>query len=226
MLLLFDIDGTLVRTAGAGRHALNRAIEETHGIPDALNQVRLDGNTDPQILTEVFHQHLGRSPTEPEMAQIQAAYLRYLPGSLEARAAEYQVLPGVQECLDQVMGTYNLGLCTGNIEAGARLKLQPGDLERHFPFGGFGSDGAERAHLVRCAIERGEAHAGRRFPPDQVVVIGDTERDVAAARTVGAWVVGVSVGCSDRDRLVRSQPDLLLEQVGGRDFLEWLRGVA
>jgi phosphoglycolate phosphatase-like HAD superfamily hydrolase len=222
VLLLFDVDGTLVRTAGAGRHALNAAFQQLYGFEGALDGVRLDGNTDPQILEQVFRTRWGRSARPEEEAALRACYLEHLPAQLEARRAEYQVLPGVRSCLEWAAGRFAVGLATGNIEAGARMKLEPGDLGRYFRFGGFGSDGAERAELVRQAIRRGEAHAGRRFAPREVVVIGDTERDVHAARAVGCRAVGVLAGCSDVDRLEASRPDWLAPDFDDPQLRRWI----
>lgn len=222
MLLLFDIDGTLVRTAGAGRHALNSAFLELHGWVGALDSVRLDGNTDPQILGEVFQTHMRRLPSDEEAQAIRDRYLEHLEPALQERLDAYQVLPGVRRILEWTQGRVPMGLATGNIEAGARMKLRPGDLDRFFPFGGFGSDGAERALLVKRAIERGSAHAGRRFDPSEVVIFGDTERDVEAARTVGARSVGVLAGASDVERLRSSEPDLLVESFDDPELRTWL----
>jgi len=218
MLLLFDVDGTLVRTAGAGRAALERAVEEVAGFAGALKDVRLDGNTDPQILREVFFGAAGREATPAETTDIYARYVHYLEAELEARAAEYQVLPGAVRLLEACVGAgYELGLATGNIEHGARRKLGPGDLDRFFAFGGFGSDAGERAELVMAAIRR-----SRGWPNEAIVVLGDTERDVEAARRVGVRVVGVLAGASKPDRLREAKPDLLAESFDDLALWSWL----
>lgn len=218
MLLLFDLDGTLVRTAGAGRAALERAVEEVVGIADALAEVRLDGNTDPQILAEVFDRGVGRAPTEAEAQAIYVRYVEHLEVELVARSAEYQVLPGVVRILEAAREAgFELGLATGNIEPGARRKLGPGDLDRFFPFGGFGSDAGERSELVAAAIRR-----SRGWTRESIVVLGDTERDVEAARKLGVRAVGVLAGASRPDVLQASEPDLLADSCDDPALWRWL----
>ncbi len=218
MLLLFDIDGTLVRTAGAGRAALQRALLDVVGIEAALEGIRLDGNTDHQILDEV-HRRTGRAVDPAAMAVVYDRYIGHLERELELRSDAYEVLPGVRALLEaSVSAGYAVGLATGNIEAGARRKLTPGALNEFFSFGGFGSDAKKRADLVRAAIAR----SPRRFPLHETVVLGDTERDVEAARAVGARSVGVLAGAGARDRLAAAEPDYLassLEDRGLYDFL-------
>jgi phosphoglycolate phosphatase-like HAD superfamily hydrolase len=146
-----------------------------------------------------------------------ARYLLHLEDELARTRDRYCVLPGVSEVLERARGSrrHAVGLATGNVEAGARLKLTPGGLWERFEFGGYGSDASARAELVRCGIARGQAYAerslGRRFEVSEVVVIGDTERDVEAARAVGARAIGVLAGCGDREALIESRPDLLVE---------------
>jgi len=218
VLLLFDVDGTLVRTAGAGRAAMNRAVEEVIGVAGGLDRVRLDGNTDPQILAEVFETSLGRSPSSAETEAIYARYVRHLEAELTTRAAEYQVLPGALSILKTAFAAgYELGLATGNIEGGARRKLAPGGLDAYFAFGGFGSDAAERSELVAAAIGR-----SRGWPAEATIVLGDTERDVEAARKVGVRVVGVLAGASRPEVLEASAPDFLAASLDDPALWSWL----
>ncbi len=220
-LLLFDIDGTLVRTAGAGRQALSQAFEELFGVAGGLEGVRLDGNTDPMIYEGLFRAHLCRSPTEEEEAQLRARYLEHLGPALELRRDGYQVMPGVRTVLAQARDAgMGLALCTGNIEPGARLKLGPGGIEPFFPVGGFGSDSGDRWRLVELGWRRAEAHFAQRF--DRVTLFGDTERDVDAARRVGIEAVGVLAGASDGERLERARPDRLASALDDPQLLRWL----
>jgi phosphoglycolate phosphatase-like HAD superfamily hydrolase len=219
VLLLFDIDGTLVRTAGAGREALNLAFREVVGVDGALDGIRLDGNTDPLIYAAVFQRHFERGPEPDELDEIRRRYVVHLEGCLQRRAADYQVLPGVLAILEEaVRRGCDLGLCTGNIEAGARLKLRPGGLDRYFGFGGYGSDHADRAVLLQRAIERAQTTK----PAEQTVVFGDTERDVDAARRVGVRSVGVRAGASDPEALAASRPDFLAESLDAPPLWTWL----
>ena len=200
MLYLFDIDGTLIGGDGSGRRAFDKACLDCLGLDGALDHLRLDGMTDPLILDGVFRHHHGRAPTAAETQQILDAYLRHLEA--EVAAGKYHVKPAVHDTLDHLERRgATVGLATGNIEPGARIKLSRGDLWRRFGFGGFGSDAADRAELVRIAIARGETRAGRRFARDEIHVIGDTPRDIAAAHAAGARAVAVATGWYSLDDL-------------------------
>lgn len=213
VLLLFDIDGTLVTSGGAGRRALARAFLDITGVEGAIDGVRLNGNTDPMIVAQAFELNVGRAPHGvKELEEITLRYLIHLADELEKGCDRYVVLPGVHEIVERASSNgYALGLATGNVEAGARLKLAPGGLSERFGFGGYGSDAAVRRDVVRCAIGRGESYAGRSFDRREVFVIGDTERDVEAARAVGVRAIGVLAGSTDPAMLIDSEPDLLVE---------------
>ncbi len=218
MLVLFDIDGTLVSVKGAGRRALTEAIEVVTGVADALEEVRLHGGTDLGILQQACALHLGRAAlNEDEIEQIFAEYLPRLGAHIEAQ--DYVVLPGVQDILHALSetGTHILGLATGNLEAAAKIKLQPAGLDKFFEFGGYGSDASHRPDLVKKGVERGQARMqaelSRTARPEQIFVIGDTERDVSAAHEVGVMAVGVLAGSDCEPALRASQPDLLVDSL-------------
>jgi phosphoglycolate phosphatase-like HAD superfamily hydrolase len=214
MLCLFDIDGTLIGGDGSGRRAFDRACLDVMGIVGALDHVRLDGMTDPLILDLVFAKHHGRRPTEPEAQLILNTYVRHLEG--EVAAGLYHVKPAVHETLDHLaMRQATIGLATGNLEAGARIKLQRGQLWQRFAFGGYGSDAAERAELVRVGIARGQKVAGRSFSRDEIFVIGDTPKDVAAAHAAGATAIGVATGSFTVDELHNSGADAAFDTMAG-----------
>jgi phosphoglycolate phosphatase-like HAD superfamily hydrolase len=216
MMYLFDIDGTLIGGDGSGRRAFERACHDCLGIAGALEHLRLDGMTDPLILASVFQEHHGRAPTDDESRTIFAAYVRHL--ELEVADGKYHVKPAVHDTLSLLeQRGATIGLATGNLEAGARIKLKRGDLWHRFAFGGFGSDAAERAALVEIAIARGAARAGRAFAPAEVVVIGDTPRDVAAAHAVGARAVAVATGWYDVAQLTAAGADAVFPTMA-----EWL----
>ena len=210
MLYLFDIDGTLIGGDGAGRRAFEQACHDVLGVELALGGLRLDGMTDPLILDHVFTTHLGRAATAEESATVLASYLRHLAPEVASSTA-YKVHDAVFEVLELLESREAIiGLATGNLAEGARIKLERSDLWRRFPFGGFGSDAAERAELVRVGIERGHAHApqlGRRLEREEVIVIGDTPRDVSAAHAAGAVCVGVATGRFSVDELRASGAD-------------------
>jgi len=208
-VLLFDLDGTLVRTGGAGRRALAQAFEEVVGRADACDGIALGGMTDRAIVRQGLGAvgrawHPGDAAGEQVIDEILARYLRHLPEVL-ARTDGYEVLPGVRAVLDALDGRPNLaiGLGTGNIEPAARVKLAPGRLADRFPFGGFGSDAEDRAALLRAGRDRGAARLGRTADEVRTVVIGDTPRDVAAARAIGADCLGVGTGGHLPDDLIR-----------------------
>jgi phosphoglycolate phosphatase-like HAD superfamily hydrolase len=211
VLYLFDIDGTLIGGDGSGRRAFDRACLDCLGITGALDHLRLDGMTDPLILDGVFRHHHGRAPSADEAQQILETYVRHLEA--EVAAGKYHVKPAVHDTLDHLerRGDATIGLATGNVERGARIKLTRGDLWRRFAFGGFGSDAPAttdgRATLVRVAIERGTARAGRSFGRDEIFVIGDTPKDIAAAHAAGARAVAVATGWYSLDDLRAAAAD-------------------
>lgn len=229
MLLLFDIDGTLIRCGGAGRKSLDRAFAELHGVEEALKRVRLDGSTDPLIVRAGFEAHLGRVPSDHEFERLIARYLEILAEELACAGERYVILPGVEELMPRLdaAGRFILGLATGNDERGARLKLEIGGLNRWFTFGGYGSDAAERAQLVARGIERGQALAmtrfGRVFPADEIVVFGDTANDVLAAKKAGARAVGVLHGAGMPDELLDAKPDLVVDSFADPRLHTFLR---
>jgi phosphoglycolate phosphatase-like HAD superfamily hydrolase len=199
-LVLFDIDGTLISGDGSGRRAFERACLEVLGIEGALVELRLDGMTDPLILDHVAERRLGRAIADEEAARVYAAYVGYLEGEL-ARS-RYVIHDGVEEALGWFeRGGATIGLATGNLRDGARVKLERGGLWHRFAFGGFGSDARERAELVRIGIRRGEERARRRFAREEILVVGDTPKDIAAAHAAGATAIAVATGSYDEETL-------------------------
>jgi phosphoglycolate phosphatase-like HAD superfamily hydrolase len=216
-LVLFDLDGTLVDTAGAGRRGLERAFEEVFGVRDmagASSRVRFDGKTDPRILSELARAAgIEESAFEGQKSRLIDAYLKGLSQDLSRPDARRRVLPGVVELLenlDRREGVY-LGLLTGNLENGARLKLGAFGLNRFFPDGGFSSDSPDRAVIARIAHSRATLRAGHRFPPSHTHVVGDTELDVACARANGFRAIAVASGWVPREKLIAARPDVLLD---------------
>lgn len=223
MLLLYDIDGTLILTGGAGLKALERAWEELHGEPGGGRGVTLHGMTDPLIVEEMFRRRHDRAPTAAEIDAVLDRYLHHLRGEV-ATTDQYQVLPGV---LDSIAACEErgatIGLATGNVRRGAEIKLTRGDLWRHFAFGGFGCDHADRARMVAVAIERGRAAAGRDFAREEIWVIGDTARDVAAAHGCGVPCIGVATGPASTDALRAAGAEVVFETL--EELRGWLKKV-
>jgi len=214
-LILFDIDGTLVNSGGAGYRAFSRALETTMGLDGGLNGVRLDGKTDLQIVREVFDRRgMEFEISEDSARRLFKKYLDYLSYELSVVGDRYQVLPGVTELLRRLKEnpSFLLGIASGNIEKGARLKLERGELSSFFAFGGFGSDAECRTDLIRIAIERAQREVG----PSElgtVFVIGDTPRDIWHGKEAGAQVIAVATGHYPRSVLAEHQPDLCLESL-------------
>src|SRR3954451_21386777 len=180
-ILLFDIDGTLVTTGGAGAVAWRQAFEELYGIPADIGQFTDAGMTDPDVGAKTFEAVLHRKPTARELAQLIQRRLEHLPEAI-ADSKGYRVLPGVAERLRQLSRDgHLLGLITGNGDGAAFVKLSRGDLMRWFSFGAYATAGAKRADIVRRAVERGEATLGDDVPNSEIFVIGDTPLDIEAA---------------------------------------------
>jgi phosphoglycolate phosphatase len=210
-ILLFDIDGTLVSTGGAGAVAWKQAFNDLHGIPADIGQFTDAGMTDPDVGAKTFEAVLGREPSAHELAQLVQRRLEYLPEAVAASEG-YRVLPGVPERLRQLSRDgHLLGLITGNGDGAAYVKLARGDLMRWFTFGAYASAGVDRAGIVRRAVERGEAMLGRDVPNTEIFVIGDTPLDVQAAHAVGCTAIGVATGHFDAAALREAGADRVVE---------------
>jgi phosphoglycolate phosphatase-like HAD superfamily hydrolase len=201
-VLLFDIDGTLVTTGGVGRRALELAFERAHGRRDACDGFRFDGMTDRAIVRSGL-EALGFAATAASIDAVLAGYLDVLASEVAAAPERtYRIHPGISEALDVLAahGHFAVGLGTGNIREGARIKLERVGLFERFAFGGFGSDDEDRTALLRRGAERGAA-LGRPLAEVRIVVIGDTPKDVAAAHGIGAESVGVGTGSFSAEAL-------------------------
>jgi phosphoglycolate phosphatase-like HAD superfamily hydrolase len=213
--VLFDIDGTLMNTAGAGRRALEAAFHAAHGLGDVATRtarVAFAGKTDPMIIAEMAAA-LALSPGDA--GALERAYLAALVAEMGRPDPRRRVLPGVRALLEALSARedVHLGLLTGNVEAGARAKLEPFGLNPFFATGGFGSDHGDRREVARCAVARLVAHVGREAAPRRIVVVGDTENDVDCARANGYRAVAVLTGWSTRGSLEASCPDALLQDL-------------
>ena len=210
-ILLFDIDGTLVSTGGAGAVAWKQAFEELHGIPADIGQFTDAGMTDPDVGEKTFEAVMHRKPTPRELAQLIQRRLEHLPEAI-AQSEGYKVLPGVPERLRQLSRDgHLLGLITGNGDGAAFVKLSRGDLMRWFSFGAYATAGVDRAGIVRRAVERGEATLGRDVPNSEIFVIGDTPRDIEAAHAVDCTAIAVATGHHDADALREAGADHVLQ---------------
>ncbi|MBI5210187.1 MAG: HAD family hydrolase [Elusimicrobia bacterium] len=245
-VVLFDIDGTLVRAGGAGRKALAGAALALYGKKGVIEAVDLAGRTDSWICRQVCRLAGGRvsrartfsSRPAPErlrearrrrareVLRLQDEYLRRLPRQVRAavRAGRYALPPGVKALVKRLSREKDvlLGLGTGNLERGARIKLEPSGFNPYFAFGGFGSDGVDRCRILRIGVRR-----ARRLMPRgaaaEVFIVGDTPHDVSAGRKAGYKTIAVGTGFSSWESLVRARPDHLARDFRGmRTWLGWL----
>jgi phosphoglycolate phosphatase len=213
-VLLFDLDWTLIYTGGAGVRALNHAFEELFGIPQAMKKVTPDGKTDPAIAREMIRVHLGREPKEGEVESVCRGYLERLAKEIPGGPG-YRILPGIPELMAVLARRTDvlLGLGTGNLEEGARIKMAPANLMKYFRFGGYGSDSEDRPSVLRTAVRRAESLAGKTFASRDVVVIGDNARDVQAGKAIGAATVAVATGPMKFEELAQQDPDHLFHDL-------------
>jgi phosphoglycolate phosphatase-like HAD superfamily hydrolase len=211
--VLFDVDGTLIDAGRAGSRAMAAAFFELYDIENAFEGVVFDGMTDVWIIDRAAELRglppFGKDGGNRE--QFFEVYLRELRKQVDG-LVESHVHPGIHSLLDLLVEAgASLGLATGNIAAGAREKLSPHGLNDYFPVGGFGDDHRERARLTRLAVERAAAHYRKSFDPGRVVVIGDSIRDIMAARDNGFKSVVVCTGWTEMERLLDLGPDLIFE---------------
>jgi len=216
-LVLFDIDGTLLH-GGPARGAFETAMVDVFGTAGPIDTWEFSGKTDPQIARELL--------TEAgfEAAQIDSGLPRLWSRYLDEMAARLpmqptRTLPGVAELLQELerVGDIGLGLVTGNLLDGARLKLESVGLQSRFPVGAFGSDREVRNELPGIAVRRAREHWRRDFSPREVVVVGDTPRDVDCGRFFGTRTVAVATGNFDRECLRAAGADAVLEDFGNTD---------
>jgi phosphoglycolate phosphatase-like HAD superfamily hydrolase len=207
--LLFDIDGTLVRTGGAGKAAMEAALRSAFGVRDINDTVPYSGRTDVDIAGSLLLAH-DMPPTPEHRTRLTEAYLDHLPRSLADRGGE--VCPGIEPILTATHSHPDvlLGLLTGNIRRGARTKLAHFDLWDYFPVGGFGDKHSDRDDVAREALAEVHRHTGRAVDPSDVWVIGDTPLDVRCARAVGAKVIAVATGWHPLAELEACRPDVAL----------------
>jgi phosphoglycolate phosphatase len=192
--ILFDIDGLLITTGGAGTRSWRWAFDQLYGIPADIGEFTESGMTDPVVGRLTFTGVIGHEPSTEELASVVSHYLMRLPEEV-AQSSGYRVLEGVEELLDRLCrGSFLLGITTGAVEAAAHIKLARAGLNRFFSFGGYGSDSADRGELTRKAIDRAGVILGSLLDPQRVLVLGDTPKDVAAAHAANAIAVGVASG--------------------------------
>lgn len=211
--VLFDIDGTILVTGGAGGTAWQRAFEELHGVEADVAEHTDAGMTDPEIVKIIFREVVGREGSPEERAKAIAGYLKHLPEAV-AESDGYRVMPGIEALLDRLIDQGVLcGLVTGNVEAAAHIKLARANLNRFFSFGGYGSDSPDRTEVTEAALRRADLVSGDTLTKDTAISIGDTPRDVSAGHGAGIRVIGVATGSYTVEQLADSDADWALETV-------------
>lgn len=210
-ILLFDIDGTLLHTGGAGRIAIERVFLEEFGIQQAWGKTQPDGKTDPLIFEEIATRTLKRSLTLDEYERLNHRYIAYFRSEIQ-RSERYRVMEGARELLAalQHRPEYLMGIQTGNVEEAAWLKLEKGGLNTYFSFGGFGSDALDRRDLVAKAVERALQISKQPVPPYQIFVIGDAPQDILAGKALGLRTIGICTGRAKKEDLLSYKPDFCL----------------
>lgn len=208
-LVLFDVDGTLLSAGRAARDSILAALAAVLGWEGSSDGNDFSGKTDPQILRELVMESVGRPRFEAALEAVLDRYVEEL--SLRLSPEAVVVKPGVPALLNRLADEprVTLGLLTGNIARGARLKLEPTGLNRYFRFGAFGDDSADRHCLPAIAVARAREETGRDFDGRSVVIIGDSVHDVACGRSLGARAIAVATGPTPAEKLQAEKPDAL-----------------
>lgn len=212
-LVLFDIDGTIMDSGGAGTRGLDLAFSEVFSIDDAFRDVQMAGKTDIQIIKEALSKH-GLPSENGAIPQVIAAYVQHL--SREIHNDRKHVKPGITEALDALRSqgdNYLIGLLTGNIRRGAMLKLSHFAIDQYFASGAFGDDHEDRNKLLPIAVERFRGLSGRDISFGDCVVVGDTPRDVYCSKPYGARCIGVATGPYPAADLVKAGADMVFEDL-------------
>ena len=215
-LFLFDIDGTLLTSGGAGERALRLGFRDRFGIDDDLSSIEIAGRTDSGIVREMLAAH--RLPATPEnIAAFLDGYLHHL--AQEIPRTPGRLLPGILPLLDalQPRADIVLALLTGNLARGAEIKLRHYDVWHYFEFGAFADDHHDRNQLGPFAQARARAQRGIEFPPERIFVLGDTPHDIGCARAIGAKAIAIATGKFSQADLAAQTPDFLFEDLGDLD---------
>lgn len=211
--ILFDIDGTLLRTGGAGARAWDRALTELHGRGIDIERETESGMTDPEVGRVALQTVLGRDATRSELVQALAGYQSHLAEQVNS-SPRFRVMPGLPGLLEELVERgYLVGLVTGNLEAAAHIKLARAGINRFFSFGGYGSDSDDRVEVTRRALERASVVSGGTLDWASCLGIGDTPRDIDAAHGAGIVSVAVATGDYSVDQLTAAGADHVLDSL-------------
>ncbi|HET9523686.1 MAG TPA: HAD hydrolase-like protein [Terrimicrobiaceae bacterium] len=215
-LLLFDIDGTLITSGGAGEGALMDAVKQRFGIEEDLEGITIAGATDALIARMILEKNSLATSAENITALLDA-YLSFLGSRLSLHSG--CVLPGIVSLLDRLRLRRDcvLGLLTGNLVRGAEIKLSHYGVWDYFEFGAFADDHHDRNELPKFACARALETHGEEFPPERVFVIGDTPRDIECGKAIGARTVAIATGNYSRAQLSDHNPDFLFDDLSDTD---------
>jgi len=226
-IMLFDIDGTLVKAGGSGLLALNRAIVSMGGKKNICDYFQLQGSTDNVNFTNAFISAFGRKPNKKEFQILKEKYLKYLP--LEVKKAvkykRYKKIKGIEKFLNYLLKRKDIliGLGTGNLKEGAYHKLKPSGFFKYFNFGGYGTDSFKRDKVLQKAVKRAEKILKEKVNPGQVYVIGDTEKDVEAAKSSGYHIGIVLDGFGNVEKIRKNSPEIMEKNFSNlKPWLIWL----
>ncbi len=219
--VIFDVDGTLLSTGGAGGRAWDAAARRLYGEPADITEFTDTGMTDPEVAAEVFKYVHHAAPSPEQLDELVRNYLWFIPDMVQGSEG-YRVLPGARETLERLNAQeVPVGIVTGAVEASCHVKLGRGQLNALLQFGGFGSDAPARPDIVRAAIAKAERFVGRALSPEECLVVGDTPKDVEAAKAVGCPSLAVASHKYTHDQLAESEPthliDALTEPIPGLD---------
>jgi phosphoglycolate phosphatase len=218
-IILFDIDGTLVLTGGAGMRAMNRACEDLVSGADPMAGVTFAGRTDWSILDDILRNH-GHTLDEVLLDELRGRYVTHLAEEIQLPGRGVKdVMPGIRELLEalRTRDDVGVGLLTGNFIEGARIKLEYFDLWKYFPWGAFGGDSANRNDLVPVALARAREHGIDGVTPAKVLVVGDTPNDVECALVAGATPIAVATGSYSIDQLRAVGAEIAFDDLSNTD---------
>ena len=213
-LVLFDIDGTLVSTGGAGTRSMNLAFNELFGVQDAFKNIPMAGKTDLQIMKEGLKTH-GLPHLDGNVEKMMNGYIKFL--QIEINNPMKHLMPGIKESLALLNEmSMTIGLLTGNLEKGAKIKLGAFNLNEYFLDGAFGSDDEDRDKLLPIAIDKFSGKGFKFFPAD-CIVVGDTPRDVRCAKIHGAGCIAVATGPYSKEALLDTKADIVIDSLAETD---------
>ena len=211
-LFLFDIDGTLIASGGAGEYSMRLAVRDMFGVEGGLGGVEIAGRTD-HLITENIFQKFGLQWTPERATEFLDHYLRHLAEELPRKKG--RLLPGIVELLDALKARPQvaMALLTGNLERGAQIKLSHYGVWNYFEFGAYADDATDRNRLGPFAQARARERHGVEFPPERIFVMGDTPHDITCGRAIGAKTVAIATGGTPREELAAHRPDFLFDNL-------------